>query len=1352
MLDPEEFLRLFSQLNTKELFNLLHPSQTLQNRPLLTRDPDWLLFDRLNFPSQLQLLNRTILAKIYQFYFRECSEIDLAENGGPVAQTRSSLGPILSQVTSAGYPLHNLVPSSARKVIMKARLPPELAEADLGASILAGFFKERQVGFEDSQHGRRLTRGQKRRNELQRASLQDFNSGEEPCYQLEYKETNFPKKFHRHLRGLIKDSQLISKEVNLSVEKLEILLQKERLQREVSYTEDEAVKIEFMKMRDKKIRQRYLDRARAIKDTITSLHSSKQESRDADFGQISTIPNNSKEQTEAVKKLHPSVQEMIHSRSCLICNEIEATEENPILYCDVCQGGFHISCYGLTEPPKSSVWVCDLCKAHRKAGVAVKCQLCPNKGGCLKMVKKEVLDDLGLATEGLDANTLSSSEVKAICGEIADQDTYNAYLEVYRPTSVEGPKNYQWVHVSCLVEKVKDRLEQKMESGGLEPALSLNTVKRSSTPLKGSKMDLLKSLHKGSSSKQARCSPKPQKYPSTSKRREKDRHNHIEPFQRFHDPPKLTAPKTNLLSSPNTKKAKKVRKCYICDKSSGYLVKCKQKDCHHYFHPECARRVGLPRKDHLGKQILTKELLINFRAHVSEHLISHLETYEVDDRWIKGKGDILGLKKSYFCLEHGLELFSEKVAQGRRRNQQRINMAYIGLLEDLRRQRMGEESQYGYFRGTVEKRREQRMLELEKRSEKAIEGSEKFSDYLDIDQELLGDFVRERVLRSRDLEKMMFMLDKEDDDWVHKSQTKKEAGFGVEDREDVVKGDEKHEGPNEATVKHEMEEIEKNVPKNEQKDHKSHKKDPSIKAEVEALRRPKAHPSEIMEEEDANPPPEEKPKERSDPQEVNEDHEDLDLIQAQLVTKKLKIEKVEKKKITAQKDAELEPPRKGISTRTRVNQMRIKLNANQTTKRKSGDQKKIERIQKGSSAKRGDPRAFLRSFKEKKGGKISVATKQPKMRTSSRNHHGLRSKNHKKNKKMQSTQKLIKVKKVMAKRANNRRGKMSCQNPSRRNLGRSFRAPKGMQIGNSKLRSNLGNVGEQKHGSSFHTHRKIKKRRGGKVSTPFLRSHQPQLRSHKARGLSLRSRSSRKEEIGGWRESGLYQSGDSDGDELEQSKAFSVKAENISRSSSESEKGEGALLSNLRSSSKNSGKSRKLKKSKRRAQRRQKSLAKLKVSQAPLVRITPRIKVESTAKDGSIRRVSYPRASRNSKEGPIVTRELDPRKLTKNSQMVEEMIFSAVEYLNEAIIEGSDRLRHARDHQSALIQKVEVTDLVPYSRKTCKRPSLFRPFTNEILDFLVALSGKKQLGFWKSSITFLKKREIGKKGGEVKIE
>ena len=70
---------------------------------------------------------------------------------------------------------------------------------------------------------------------------------------------------------------------------------------------------------------------------------------------------------------------------CCVCfSELESTNI-PILYCDGCNVGFHLNCYGLYSIPKGE-YFCDLCEKKLNNNNNINCCLCQGKNGAMKLI------------------------------------------------------------------------------------------------------------------------------------------------------------------------------------------------------------------------------------------------------------------------------------------------------------------------------------------------------------------------------------------------------------------------------------------------------------------------------------------------------------------------------------------------------------------------------------------------------------------------------------------------------------------------------------------------------------------------------------------------------------------------------------------------------------------------------------------------------------------------------------------------------------------------------------------------------------------------------------------------------
>jgi len=68
---------------------------------------------------------------------------------------------------------------------------------------------------------------------------------------------------------------------------------------------------------------------------------------------------------------------------CAVCFIGESSEENQIVFCDICNVGVHQMCYGVPEIP-SGPWNCAACLHKKETGREPACAICPVRGGALK--------------------------------------------------------------------------------------------------------------------------------------------------------------------------------------------------------------------------------------------------------------------------------------------------------------------------------------------------------------------------------------------------------------------------------------------------------------------------------------------------------------------------------------------------------------------------------------------------------------------------------------------------------------------------------------------------------------------------------------------------------------------------------------------------------------------------------------------------------------------------------------------------------------------------------------------------------------------------------------------------------
>ena len=79
--------------------------------------------------------------------------------------------------------------------------------------------------------------------------------------------------------------------------------------------------------------------------------------------------------------------ENINECDCCVCfGEFENTNI-PILYCDGCNVGYHLNCYGLYNIPTGKYY-CDLCKTHLNNNDNIYCSLCQGNKGAMKYINE----------------------------------------------------------------------------------------------------------------------------------------------------------------------------------------------------------------------------------------------------------------------------------------------------------------------------------------------------------------------------------------------------------------------------------------------------------------------------------------------------------------------------------------------------------------------------------------------------------------------------------------------------------------------------------------------------------------------------------------------------------------------------------------------------------------------------------------------------------------------------------------------------------------------------------------------------------------------------------------------------
>jgi len=68
---------------------------------------------------------------------------------------------------------------------------------------------------------------------------------------------------------------------------------------------------------------------------------------------------------------------------CNVCGEVVEYEDNRMVQCDGCKVMVHMACYGIKEPPKGNLWLCNVCDLGLGKSPPA-CALCPVLGGAMK--------------------------------------------------------------------------------------------------------------------------------------------------------------------------------------------------------------------------------------------------------------------------------------------------------------------------------------------------------------------------------------------------------------------------------------------------------------------------------------------------------------------------------------------------------------------------------------------------------------------------------------------------------------------------------------------------------------------------------------------------------------------------------------------------------------------------------------------------------------------------------------------------------------------------------------------------------------------------------------------------------
>ena len=137
---------------------------------------------------------------------------------------------------------------------------------------------------------------------------------------------------------------------------------------------------------------------------------------------------------------------------CCVCfSELENTNI-PIIYCDGCNVGFHLNCYGLYSIPKGEFF-CDLCVKKINNINNIKCCLCQGKYGAMKLMYENIWTHVTCA---LISNYIEFENYKLFSGikcSVQIQDLINNHLCIFCQCNkgelfeCQGCRNYS--HFFC---------------------------------------------------------------------------------------------------------------------------------------------------------------------------------------------------------------------------------------------------------------------------------------------------------------------------------------------------------------------------------------------------------------------------------------------------------------------------------------------------------------------------------------------------------------------------------------------------------------------------------------------------------------------------------------------------------------------------------------------------------------------------------------------------------------------------------------------------------------------------------------------------------------------------------------
>lgn len=133
-----------------------------------------------------------------------------------------------------------------------------------------------------------------------------------------------------------------------------------------------------------------------------------------------------------------------HKRDyCLVCGLEEAGEDNVIIFCDDCNGGFHELCYGV-QCDKNEPWRCDLCQIFGVVGQFIRCKVCPHSGGAMKKLDKNIARNEINTRRTINLDTKKKFE-KKFAGHLID-----AYTAQNSKSHSFTSSGFDFAHVTCV--------------------------------------------------------------------------------------------------------------------------------------------------------------------------------------------------------------------------------------------------------------------------------------------------------------------------------------------------------------------------------------------------------------------------------------------------------------------------------------------------------------------------------------------------------------------------------------------------------------------------------------------------------------------------------------------------------------------------------------------------------------------------------------------------------------------------------------------------------------------------------------------------------------------------------------